>query len=330
MLLIGDIGGTKTILAVYSPDAGPHHPVIEATFPSGNYSSLEAILRAFKAQVKQPVERAYFGVAGPVVNGRATITNLPWVIEEKHIADEFGLTSARLLNDLEALASAIPYLKPDDLFTLNHGQAEPHGSIGVIAPGTGLGEGYMTWDGTAYRAHPSEGGHTNFGPTDQLEVDLLRYLQQRFGSHVSYERVCSGIGIPNIYAFLTESGHFEEPAWLAEKLAQADDPTPVIVTAALDKERPCDLGTKTLEMFVSILGSEAGNLALKVLATGGIYLGGGIPPRIVPALQAPVFLESFQNKGRFAELLSRVPLHVILNRKVGLIGAACYGFYHRD
>lgn len=331
MLLVGDIGGTKTRLALISPDADLYTPLVEATYPSADYASLEDTVRQFLAQVEhQPVERAFFGVAGPVVSGRATITNLPWVIDQQQIADEFGIATVHLLNDLEALACAIPYLRPNDLHTLNRGKAEPRSSIGVIAPGTGLGEGYLTWDGAAYCAQPSEGGHTNFGPTNELELDLLRYLQRRFGSHVSYERVCSGIGIPNIYGFLKDFGYAREPAWLAEKLAQTDDPTPVISAAALDGERPSEISTRTLQLFVSILGSEAGNLALKVLATGGIYLGGGIPRRILSFLQDPAFLQSFQNKGRFAELLSNVPVYVILNPKVGLIGAACFGLHRRD
>jgi glucokinase len=327
MLLAGDIGGTKTSLALFSPEVGPHAPLTEATFPSDDYPNLEAIVREFMGQANQPVERAYFGVAGPVVNGRATITNLPWVIEEAHVAETFGLTSVHLLNDMEAIANAIPYLIPEDILTLNAGQPVAQGAIGIIAPGTGLGEGYMTWDGTGYRAHPSEGGHTNFGPTNALELDLLRYLQERFGPHVSYERLCSGIGLPNIYDFLKDSGREQEPTWLAERLAQVDDPTPVIVTAALDTANSCEICVNTLKIFVTILGSEAGNLALKVLATGGVYLGGGIPPRILAALRDKSFLAAFQNKGRFAQLMAQVPVHVILNRKVGLIGAACYGFY---
>jgi glucokinase len=324
MLLAGDLGGTKTNLAVFSPEAGPRAPLAEATLPSADYPNLEALVRDFLAQTDLEVERASFGVAGPVVAGRATVTNLAWVIEEGALREALGLSSVRLLNDLVAIAYAVPFLEPADLHTLNEGQPAPGGAIAVVAPGTGLGEAFLTWDGTRYRAYASEGGHASFAPGSPLQTELLLYLQNRFG-HVSCERVCSGRGIPNIYAFLKDSGHAREPAWLAERLEAADDPTPVIVNAALDSERPCELCIATLDTFVSILGAEAGSLALKVLATGGVYLGGGIPPRILSALEQARFLETFRRKGRMAGLLARVPVHVILNPKVALLGAACYG-----
>ncbi len=198
------------------------------------------------------------------------------------------------------------------------------GNMAVIAPGTGLGEAFLTWGGSRYRAHASEGGHADFAPNTPLEIELLRYLQLRF-KHVSNERVCSGLGLPNIYAYLKDSGHAPEPDWLAEQLAATTDPTPIIVTAALDDERPCELCTATLNAFVSILGAEAGNMVLRVLATGGAYLGGGIPPRILPALQQEGFMQAFLHKGRMVHLMARVPVHVILNPKAALLGAACHG-----
>jgi glucokinase len=326
MLLAGDIGGTKTNLAIVSPEAGPRAPLVEATFPSGRYPSLEALVSEFLAQVDWKPGQASFGVAGPVVAGQATITNLPWVISETQLQASLGLLPGRvrLLNDLAAVAYAVPWLEADDLHTLNQGQAAPGGAIAVIAPGTGLGEGFLTWDGSRYRAHASEGGHTDFAPTNWLEVDLLRYLLDRF-EHVSYERVCSGRGLPNIYAFLKDSGHAEEPTWLAERLAVVDDPNPVIASAAFDDERQCELCVATLDTFVSILGTEAGNMALNVLATGGVYLGGGIPPRILPALEGVPFMRAFRDKGRMSDLMDRIPVHVILNPKVALLGAACHG-----
>ena len=340
MLLAGDIGGTKTNLAVFSPKDGPRAPLAEVTFPSADYPSLEALVREFLAQVDLKVEQASFGVAGPVAAGQAKITNLPWVMEETQLREALNLSSVRLLNDLAAIAHAVPFLEPADLHTLNVGQPTPGGAIAVIAPGTGLGEAFLTWDGTCYRAHASEGGHADFAPTNPFEVELLRYLQERF-EHVSYERVCSGRGLPNIYAYLKDSGYADEPVWLTEQLAAAGDPTPVIVNAALrqpfdgaqdeaqdaalDSERPCELCVATLNAFVSILGAEAGNLALKVLASGGVYLGGGIPPRILPALEQKPFREAFRHKGRMSDLLVRVPVHVILNPKVALLGAACHG-----
>jgi glucokinase len=326
MLLAGDIGGTKTNLAVFSPEAGPRKPLVEATFPSADYDSLEALAGEFLAQVDFEAEQASFGVAGPVVAGQATITNLPWVMNESQLQAALNLApgGVRLLNDLTAIAHAVPWLEPDDLHTLNTGQADPGGSIAIIAPGTGLGEAFLTWDGSRYRAYASEGGHTDFAPANPFEGELLRYLQERF-EHVSYERVCSGRGLPNIYAFLRDSGYAQEPAWLAEQLAGADDPTPVIVNAALRGERPCDLCVETLNSFVSILGTEAGNMALNVLATGGVYLGGGIPPRILSVLEGERFLQAFQRKGRLQGLMTRMPIHVILNRKAALLGAACHG-----
>ena len=324
MLLAGDIGATKTSLAIYSPEGGARAPLSEATFPSTLYPNLESLVREFLDQVDVSVERATFGVAGPVVGSRATITNLSWVIDETELQSALNLSAVRLLNDLEAIGYGVPFLEPEDLHTLNEGQPVPGGAIAVIAPGTGLGEAFLTWDGTRYRSHATEGGHTDFAPTNDRQVGLLRYLLESF-DHVSYERVCSGMGLPNIYAYLKDSGYAEEPAWLAEDLAAADDPTPVIVNAALDSERPCELCVATLDVFVSILGAEAGNLALKVLATGGVYVGGGIPPRILSILERGPFMESFRSKGRFSDLMSRMPVHVILNPKVALLGAACHG-----
>jgi glucokinase len=228
------------------------------------------------------------------------------------------------LNDLEAIATAVPNLEPDELHTLREGKAVAGGTIAIIAPGTGLGEAFLTWDGSRYQAHASEGGHTNFAPTNALELDMLRSLLERH-EHVSHERVCSGWGFPNIYAYLKDSGYADEPAWVAGQLAEADDATPIIISAALDDERSCELCSAALNMFVSILGSEAGNLALKVMATGGVYLGGGIPPRILSALTDETFTRTFTRKGRMSRVLDRIPVHVILNRRVALLGAASHG-----
>lgn len=324
MLLAGDIGGTKTHLAIFSAGADGPALMVEKTFASERYPNLEAIVHEFLQQIDLPVSQATFGVAGPVVAGQAEITNLPWVMEEAQLQEALNLSSVRLLNDLEAIANGVPFLGPADLHPLNEGQATAGGAIAVIAPGTGLGEAFLTWDGSRYQAHPSEGGHTDFGPNNLFEMDLLRYLQGQFG-HVSYERICSGSGLPNIYAYLKDIGFADEPDWLAAQLAAAEDPTPVIVNAALDEERACGLCVATLNAFVSILGAEAGNLALKVLATGGVYLAGGIPPRILPALEHERFIEAFRSKGRFSDLLARIPVYVVMNPRVALLGAACHG-----
>lgn len=322
MILAGDIGGTKTVLALFTHDGGVQKPVRETTFPSNKYTSLEEIIQDFLADIPASPTAATFGVAGPVAKGRAVITNLPWTIDADAISHTFSIPRVHLLNDLEAVATAVPHLAGNELVTLNTGQPDPTGAIGVIAPGTGLGEAFLVWNGKKYQAYPTEGGHVSFAPSNQEELDLLVYLQRKFG-HVSYERVCSGSGIPNIFDFLTDSHHYKNPGWLRHELAMAEDRTPIIFMAALEKHEP--VAVATLEFFVKILGGEIGNIALKTLATGGVYIGGGIPPRILPLLQRPEFLGFIAHKGRFSELLSRIPVHVIQNPKVALHGAAYHG-----
>jgi glucokinase len=237
---------------------------------------------------------------------------------------EFAFQRVILLNDLEAIASAVPILEPEDLTVINEGVPDRNGAIAVIAPGTGLGEAYLTWDGQRYRAHPSEGGHADFAPSDVEEQKLLEFLRQRF-DHVSYERICSGMGIPNIYDFLLETGRRQSPEWLSEELARSPDRTPVIVRGALDPDRQCEICREALSRFVSILGSEAGNLALKVFATGGVYLAGGIPPKIASALIEGNFMEAFSKKGRFSSHMRKIPVYLIQNEHSALMGAANYG-----
>ncbi len=325
MLLAGDIGGTKTNLAVFSAEKGWRVPYAEATFPSADYPGLEAVVHEFLAQHHFSIERASFGVAGPVVDGHASITNLSWMMEEIQLQQALHIPSVYLLNDLDAIAHAVPHLESRDLHTINAGQVVSRGAIAVIAPGTGLGEAFLTWHGSRYQAHTSEGGHADFAPANSVQFELLRYLLTRF-PHVSFERVCSGKGLPNIYDFLKDSGYAEEPRWLAEQLAATHDRSPIIVNNALDREQACELCTATLNTFVSILAAEAGNLALKVLSTGGIYIGGGITPRIITYLDSKQFMKAFTHKGRFTQLLAQMPMHVILNPKVALLGAAYHGF----
>lgn len=325
MLLVGDLGGTKMNLAVIADPDGMRSPLAEATLPSGDYPDLESLLAVFLREVNLPIDRAVFGVAGPVLEGRANITNLPWEIEEQRIAKMLGGARVRLLNDLTAAAHGIPLLGPDELYTLNVGDPVYHGALGVVAPGTGLGEGYLTWDGSRYAPQPSEGGHASFAPINAQQVDMLAFLLQRYG-HISVERVCSGSGLPNIYDYLKASGYAPEPDWLAAELAGAEDRTPAIVRGATECPGRCELCCETVRVFVSILGAETGNLALKVMATGGVYLAGGIPPRILSFLTDGAFMEAFCNKGRMSDLLERIPVHVVLNPKTALIGAAAYGF----
>lgn len=320
MLLAGDIGGTKTNLAILSPERGLG-PVAQATFRSTGYPTLESVIEEFLAASEVEVNRAVFGVAGPVVNGQSTITNLPWVISEADLSARFGFASAKVLNDLEATAYGVPHLGPDDLYPLNN--APPRsGTKVVLAPGTGLGEAVLFYREGRYDVLPSEGGHADFGPTNLFEIELLRYLMGKHG-HVSYERVASGRGMPNIYAYLKENHLADESPEMAEALRTAPDPTPVIVGKAMAGE--CELSIATLNAFVSILGAEAGNLALKVMATGGVYLGGGIPPKILSKLKDGTFMAALVNKGRFAGMLARIPVYVILNERTALLGAACYG-----
>jgi glucokinase len=323
MLLAGDIGGTKTDLAVYSHETGPHSPLVQAEVHSAEYSSLQALVTEFLEKVKMPVERACFDVAGPVINGHVKITNLPWVMDESSLTKELKLRSVHLMNDLEAVACAIPILRPGDTKTLNVGHPVPNGAIGVVAPGTGLGESFLTWNGSCYVAHNSEGGHADFAPTDERQIGLLKYLLKR-SDHVSVEHVCSGIGIPNIYEYLRDIEQIPENPETAQMIASVKDQTAIIANSALDSHNPSKLCMATIDTFVSILASEAANVALKVLATGGIYLAGGIPLHILRVLEEPAFMESFKRKGRFGELMEHIPVYVILTR-AALIGAAEYG-----
>lgn len=327
MLLAADIGATKTILALYSREGGPRAPLNEREVLTSDYPDLETLLSEFIRQAAASVESACLGIAAPIKDGRAVMINLPWVIEEGRLKEVLKLRIVRFLNDLEALANAVPLLHSRDLLTLSEGIAHPGAPIGVLAPGTGLGEAFLIWDGTGYRSHPSEGGHADFAPSNDLEIDLLRYLLTKF-DHVSYERVCSGPGLYNIYSFLKASGRYEEPAWLAEELAAVEDPTPVIVWAATEKAKPCPICEAAVDIFVSVLGAEAGNLALKVLALNGIYVAGGIPPRILDFLKNGKFMQLFKSKGRESFIVRDIPVHIVLNNRGCLIGAAAFGLDH--
>jgi glucokinase len=326
MLLAGDIGGTKTHLAIFSTDAEPKLEK-ETIVKSADYDSLEKIGQEFLAETGAEVTKAVFGVAGPVVSGQSKITNLPWLISEANLSRTLHLPieMVKLLNDLEAIAHAVPHLASNDLTILNSDQCDTNlgGHKAIIAPGTGLGEAILFHHNNQYDILPSEGGHTDFAPTNSVQVGLLRYSLDKY-NHVSYERVCSGgLGIPNIYAYLTEVRAVEASHQIAAAIRQAADPTPIIIQAGLTNA--CELCRATLNIFVSILGAEAGNLALKVMATGGIYLGGGIPRRILSKLKDGTFMAAFVNKGRFGEILARIPVYVILNESPGLLGSAHYG-----
>ncbi|WP_020589752.1 glucokinase [Desulfobacter curvatus] len=324
MMLAGDIGGTKTILAVYADRTNvPANPVHEARFKSADYQSFETIVQEFLDQTGFNPQAACFGVAGPVKDRHSRITNLPWEINAGKIEQACGIPKVFLINDLEAIAVSVPHLNKDNFFTLNPGEPDPKGNRAVIAPGTGLGIAFLIWTGAGYRAFASEGGHTAFSPQDSQELKLLEFLTRRYG-HVSFERVCSGSQLPNLYGYFLEKNVFTEPTWLREKLDAAADKTPVIVETAL--EHKADICEATLDVFVRTLGTIIGNMAVTLLPTGGIYLGGGIPPRILKRLARPDFLGRIADKGRFFSLCASMPIHVILDPQAALYGAAWYGF----
>jgi len=323
MLLAGDIGGTKTLLALYAPTSRADQPVAEAEFHSADYAGLDVMAREFLARAPEPVSHACIGVAGPVIGGRAHITNLPWVLEQDALCDSLGLQRVTLLNDLQAIAYAIPHMEPTQLHNINAGTPQANAAIAVVAPGTGLGEAFLIWSGDRYIACPSEGGHASFAPVDEAQVALWRFLAQRFG-HVSVERVCSGPGIANIYDCLRAATPERETPEFAALLSHAADRTPLITQAALDNPSGNALAADALDMFVAILADEAGNMALKVLATGGVYLAGGIPAHVLPRLTDARFMQRFANKGRFKELLGRMPIDVVTAR-AALLGAAYHG-----
>jgi glucokinase len=317
MILAGDIGGTNARLAFFVPENGHLRLTSEHVYPSREYSDLGAIVSKFLTDSAAQPEVACFGIAGPVQKGRVETSNLPWVIEQARLAKQIQLPATLLINDLEASAWGIGALGAQDLVSLN--QVEPSvGNQAVIAPGTGLGEAGLFWNGSQHEVFACEGGHTDFAPQGELQIELLRFLASRY-EHVSYERVLSGPGLVNVYEFLREQNRTEEPAGFAAQLAQGDAAA-AISRAALSGINP--LAEQALDLLISIYGAEAGNLALKTMATGGIFLGGGISPKILPKLTGPVFMNAFLNKGRLRPLLETVAVQVITNDKAGLLGAA--------
>ncbi|MBI2155197.1 MAG: glucokinase [Candidatus Rokubacteria bacterium] len=318
LLLAGDVGGTKTVVALFEARASGPRLVREAVFPSPEFKSLEAVVSRFLEEGPSVrIAAACFGVAGPVVDGRCVTTNLPWQVDEGGLAKAIPAPRVRLLNDLEAAAYGVLTLPPREVEPLQVGKARK-GNMVLIAAGTGLGEAILVWDGARHRVIPSEGGHADFAPRNDLEMDLLRFLQKEFG-HVSYERVLSGPGLHNIYRFLRDTGHAPEPPWLGDRL-RSGDPSAVVSEVGLAGGHP--LCVTALELFVSIYGAEAGNLALKALAVGGVYVGGGIAPKIRAKLVDGNFLAAFCDKGRYASLLGSIPLRLVLNPRAPLLGAA--------
>ncbi len=324
-ILAGDVGGTKTNLALFLGEEGDLRRSDLRSFPSARYPDLESILAEYLAG-KPDVSMACIGIAGPVVSGRSKVTNLPWVVEREAVRRAVGAKRVFLINDLQATAFAVPFLPEESLAVLQRGKAEPRGTVAVLAAGTGLGAAFLVWDGSEYLPVPSEGGHADFAPRDEREIRLLRYLQGRYG-RVSVERVVSGRGLHAIYRFLRDAEGMAESERVDARLA-AEDPPRVITQEGLSGgSAACG---EALRFFASLYGAQAGNLALQVMATGGVVLGGGVAPAILPVLSETPFLESFLSKGRFREFLSRVPVKVIRDDKAALLGAAHYAIAGKE
>lgn len=319
-VLAGDVGGTKTNLGLFSAgDECIEEQVIE-TYPSQKASCLEEIVARFLDKHKCPITSCCIGIAGPVMNGRVKTTNLPWEVSEKDLEDRFCFEKAIIVNDLVAMAYSLAVLKKEDLFPLNNAESQEGENCVLIAPGTGLGMSLVPWINGRYQPQPSEGGHVDFGPRNEEEISLCRYLRKRFG-RVSYERLVSGSGLVNIYTWLKETGGTVEQGWLTEELRNNDSARVISENGMTGKDRQCE---KALDLFVSIFGSIAGNLALTGMATGGVYLGGGIVPKIKQKLLKGGFVSSFMHKGRYRQFMENVPVNIVLNDKSALIGAACH------
>jgi len=320
-VLAGDIGGTKTNLALFSVHGEKLHSQSLKNFSSKRYSGLVPMLQDYLAAPHPEIEAACFGIAGAVVDGKVRTPNLPWMVDIEDLRRVLKLESVNLLNDLEAAAYGLFTLENDEFFTLNEGTMRHAGNKALIAAGTGLGQAILFDDGRRFYPSASEGGHGDFAPRNELEIELLRYLIDRFG-HVSYERVVSGPGLFNIYRFLKEGRRFEEPQWLSARLDAADDPSVEVSKAALAGE--AEICVEAMNLFVSVYGAEAGNLALRAKSVRGFYIGGGIAPKILGRLKDGAFMRAFVDKGRYTDLLAAMPVQVVLNEHAALRGAAYY------
>jgi glucokinase len=326
MILAGDVGGTKVHLALYNFAGGRLAQVRDHKFPAGEYATLDDVVKAFIAQSndkKEEIVAACFGCPGPVRDGRLKLTNLPWTLDARDLQKSLGIEHIFLINDLQANGYGIPELAPEKVFTLHAGDPSSVGHRGLVSAGTGLGEALLIWDAKTQRHTPlpSEGGHCDFAPRNDLEIALLNYLRRTLKGRVSFERVVSGIGIKNVYAFLREDQKMEEPEWLRTRMA-FEDPNAVIGECAEDGSS--EICFETLRMFSSAFGAEAGNVALKVLAMGGMYLGGGIAPKILKTMENGEFMQAFMDKGRLSPLLEAVPVRIILDDTCALLGAAAF------
>jgi len=326
MIIAGDIGGTKTNVALFESDGHRLVRVVaQRSYPSAKYGSLEAILGEFVAEHRPSVTHACFGVAGPVSGGRVEATNLAWDVSGASLAHTLGVESVSLINDLEATAYGIEAMQPAQLYVLNEGAGDRPGHRGLIAAGTGLGMAGIFWDGRRYHPMPSEGGHVDFAPRNEREYDLLRYMQEKVGGRVSYERVLSGPGLVNVYSFLRDRGYYEEPARLAAEM-KSGDPAAAVSRAGLAGE--CDLAVAALDLFAEIYGAAAGNLALILKSTGGLYVGGGIAPKIIEKMKDGTFMRAYLDKGRMSFIAEEIRVSVILDDKAALYGAGRAALLH--
>ena len=320
MILAGDVGGTKVNLALYDFTDGKLTYNRDERYAAKEYHGLEEIVKQFLGTDR--ATSACFGVPGPVRDGRLRLTNLPWTLDSRELSTGLGIQHVFLINDLEANGYGIAELSADQIYTLSEGDGSQVGNRALVAAGTGLGESILIWNGRAHVPYPSEGGHADYAPRNEDEIELLRFLQRKYNGRVSFERVVTGMGMTSIYEFLREVKGVEEPVWLAEKIAAAHDPNSVITEMGLAAKS--ELCAKTLDMFASAYGAEAGNLALKVLSVGGLYVGGGIAPRILEKLKDGTFMKAFTDKGRLSQLLINMPVRIILESRAALMGAAAY------
>ncbi len=324
MILAGDVGGTKIHLALYDFDNGRLNPIRDQKFPAHEFASLDDVVNKFLTTCNEKRDRIFaacFGVPGPVRDGRLKLTNLPWTLDTRDLVKSLGIQHIFLINDLEATGYGIPELAPESIFVLHAGNPDASGNAGLMAAGTGLGEALLIWEGKQHRPIPSEGGHCDFAARSNREIALLEYLRGTLKGRVSWERVVSGIGIKNIYSFLRDVEKISEPGWLHDRML-AEDPNAVIGQCAEDGSS--SLCFETMKIFAAAYGAEAGNIALKVLATGGIYLGGGIAPKILKTLKNGAFIQAFLDKGRLSPLLESIPVRVILDDTCALLGAAAF------
>ena len=321
MILAGEIGATRTRLAAFQKEGSRLELVVEKTYLSQEHGNLSEIIAAFIKAEGIAVHQACFGVAGPVRRGRCKILNLGWVIDSLDLAKQLQLDAVGMINDLEAYAYGVDGLDSKDLVTLNEGAEDAEGNRAVISARTGLGVAGLYWDGFRHHPFACEGGHTDFAPRNTLEMELLTYLQKKYG-RISCERLLSGPGIKNIYDFLRDAGKAEEPRWLKDQIEAAPDPPALISQLAAEgKAAICD---QTMTIFVSIYGAETGNIALNFLSTGGIFIGGSVAAKNLSRMKDPIFMQSFLDKGRMAPLLKEMPVTIVLNDDSGLIGAARY------